>query len=230
VRRFCYIVQLAICFLVGLVGAHAIPQDFEGWTSTSAHIALDKTRTFQLYLEAQPRVGDMWQRATTFQTRVALNYNVDRNLRLHAGYAWTPLFINSQRYRDYRDEQRLWQQVLYAHELGGILVQHRVRQEQRFITRTDGTLHRSRYLVRGSYPFSINRDVGLTGYEEVMVNLNSVTGGPRGGYDRNRIFVGPFWQLDNARFEVGYLGDHVKRFGDDSLWIHAIAAFTSFEL
>jgi hypothetical protein len=172
----------------------------------------------------------MWQRATTFQTRAALNYNFDRNLRLHAGYAWTPLFINSQRHRDFRDEQRLWQQLLYAHDFGGIQWQHRVRQEQRFIARTDGTVYRSRYLLRGSYALSSDRSVGLTAYEEVMVNLSSVTGGPRGGYDRNRVFMGPFWQIGNARFEVGYLGDHVKRFGNDSLWIHAIAAFTSFDI
>ena len=231
-REWFYLASLSVIgYLASLItDAQAIPNDFQGWAVTSAHVALDKTRTHQIYLEAQPRVGDDWQRATTFQGRVAFNYNIDRSIRLHAGYAWTPALINSQGHRDYRDEQRLWQQLLYAHESVGIQWQHRIRQEQRFIMRTDGISHRSRYLLRASYPLSEDKNMGATAFDEVMVNLNSTVGGPSGGYDRNRIFIGPFWQLGNARFEVGYIGEHIKRFGDDSRWTHAIAVFTSFDL
>jgi hypothetical protein len=221
----------AVWLLVAMCGAAwATPRDFQGWAVTSAHIALDHSRTYQLYLEAQPRVGDDWQRATTFQGRAALNYNPYRNLRLHAGYAWTPILINSEGHRDFRDEQRLWQQILFSHAHLGIQWQHRLRQEQRFIMRTNGTSHRSRYLLRGTYPLSSGGMHGLTAFEEVMVNLRGIEGGPWGGYDRNRVFAGPFWQIGAARVEVGYLGEHAKRFGDDSRWVHAIAVFTSFEL
>lgn len=218
-----------LTFLRGMQVARATPQDFQGWSVTSVHIALEKSRTYQLYLEAQPRVGDDWQRATTFQSRIALNYNIDQRLRFHAGYAWTPTLIDPSGHRDYRDEQRLWQQVLYAYTYGGVHWQHRIRQEQRFIMRTNGTSNRSRYMARASTPLSHSIKTGLTGFDEIMFNLNGVSNGPWAGYDRNRIFFGPFWQIGNARIEAGYLGEHIKRVGNDERWIHAIATFTSFD-
>jgi hypothetical protein len=206
-------------------GAH--PHDFEGWLTTSTHIALDQKRAYQVYLESQPRVGNNWQRAATAQNRAAFNYNINEAVGLYLGYAWTPNFYDARYHRDYRDEHRLWQQVLYRHQSLGIKWQHRFRQEQRFIARTDEVANRSRYFIRGSYGLSDSEDFGLTAYDEVMFHLNSVRNGTWSGYDRNRIFFGPYWQIGSARYEVGYLGEHIKRFGSDERWTHVLAASIS---
>jgi hypothetical protein len=222
--RYSTILQGLFFFAVvaaqGLALAH--PHDFEGWFIASTHIGLDKDRQYQLYLEGQPRVGDNWQRAATVQSRVALVYSWDKQISSAIGYAWTPNFYDSKYQRDYRDEHRLWQQLLVRHDLFGLQWQHRLRQEQRFIARTDDLSHRSRYQLRGSYGLTEKKDFGLTGFDELMVNLNGVQGGPWGGYDRNRIFFGPYWQVENIRYEVGYLGEHLKRFGSDERWAHAL--------
>lgn len=227
-RKLTRALLVALSLIVVSKQAAAHPQDFEGWFVTSSHISLEETKTYQVYLEGQPRIGNDWRRAATFQGRAALVYNVDKSLGFYAGYAWTPSFYDSKYHRDYRDEQRIWQQVIYRHELFGIQWQHRLREEQRFIMRTNGVSNRTRYLLRGSYALTEKKDFGLTGYDELMVNLNGVNNGPWAGYDRNRIFFGPYWQIDNARYEVGYLGEHLKRFGSDERWAHALLVSASF--
>jgi hypothetical protein len=69
---------------------------------------------------------------------------------------------------------------------------------------------------------SAEGDFGITAFDEFMVHLNSVQQGPTSGYDRNRVFIGPFWQVAQTRYECGYLGEHMKRFGDDERWVNAI--------
>lgn len=209
----------------------ATPNDFAGWLVANAHISLlPKNNSYQLYLEAQPRLGDYWQRASTFQGRAALVYNIDKRLGIYAGYAWTPLFLDSQYHRDYRDEQRFWQQLLFRHSRYGIDWQHRLRPEQRLQMASASIAHRMRYMLRASYPLTRDKDLGLTGFGELMYNINSSQGGAWQGYDRNRVFFGPYWLSGSTRYEVGYLGEHLKRFGNDERWAHVIAAAVSFNL
>lgn len=229
--RVQHIVFVLVSFwacLLDAPSAEAHPHDFEGWLVASSHIALDEKKTYQVYLEGQPRVGDNWQRVGTVQGRFALNYNLDKNLGFYLGYAWTPNLLDAQYHRDYRDEHRLWQQVIYRYDLWGVQWQHRFRQAQRFIARTDEVANRGRYLLRGSYGLTQQKDFGLTGYDEFMFNYNSVRNGPWSGYDRNRLFFGPYWQVGDARYEVGYLGEHQKRFGSDERWAHVILVSAAY--
>lgn len=213
---------------VRISASQATPTDFEGWVTASALTSLDESKTYQLYLELQPRIGDNWQRAAIMLLRPAVVYNPSKALSLYAGYAWHPSFYDANYHRTYRDEQRLWQQILYKHDLWGIAWQHRLRQEQRKIEHTNGVSNRTRYLIRESYALTDDRKFGVTAFEELMVNLNGVDGGPWDGYDRSRIFLGPYWSVNNARYEVGYLGEHAKRFGTDERWVNAVAVAALF--
>jgi hypothetical protein len=215
--------SLFISALAATRVATAHPHDFEGWLNTNAHIAIDEDKRYQFYVEGQPRQGNDFKRSATSQGWVALHYTNSKAVGLYVGYAWTPSFYDSHYHRDYRDEQRIWQQIIYRHELFGMKWQHRLRQEQRMITRTDEVSNRTRYMLKGSYALSEDGNFGLTGYDEFMVNLNGVQNGPWAGYDRNRIFFGPYWQKGPGRYEVGYLGEHLKRFGSDERWAHVIA-------
>jgi len=227
-NRVLSFILLTLTIFSGQLSARATPQDFEGWFITNAHISLDEKKTYQFFLEGQPRIGNDWQRVATFQGRAALVYNWDKSLGFYAGYGWTPQFYDSKYHRDYRDEQRIWQQVIYRHELFGIQWQHRLREEQRMQMRTSGVSNRARYQLKGSYALNDQKDFGLTGYDELMVNLNGVKGGAWDGYDRNRIFFGPYWIVGAGRYEVGYLGEHLKRFGSDERWAHAILMSASY--
>lgn len=208
--------------------ARAIPTDFEGWWIFSSFISLDDEKRYQLYLETQPRIGADWTRVPTVQSRVGLQYKWTKHFTSMVGYAWTPLLYNAQYHRTFIDENRLWQQVAYRHELFGVSWQHRVRQEQRFIVGSHPTSNRTRYQLRGSYGLSDDKSVGLTWFDEIMVNLNSANPQPYGGFDRNRIFLGPYLVVDGHRYEVGYLGEYQKRFGDEPRWANVIAFHAIF--
>ncbi len=215
-----------VCFVAPIIFANCVasaqPPDFEQWSNINSHISVDENRRYQVYLEAQSRLGDNWQRVTTTQVRAALVYNINESLGAYLGYAWAPGLIDSRYHRDYREDHRMWQQIAYRHELMGIQWLHRIRQEQRIIARTQEVAHRARYMIKASLPLTERSDFGVTGSDEVMLNLNGVENGPWAGYDRNRIFVGPYWMDGETRYEVVYIGEHLKRFGSDERWVNAL--------
>lgn len=208
--------------------ADSTPTDFQGWFQFQSYISLDDEKKYQLFLETQPRLGDDWSRASTVQNRVGLNYNWTKAFSSMLGYAWTPTLYNSHYHSAYIDEQRIFQQVVYKHDLLGVKWAHRLRQEQRFITGAGSVSNRTRYQLRGSYSLSQDGNFGLTGYDELMVNLNDSNPGPTSGYDRDRIFLGPYWVVNGHRYEVGYLGEHLKRFGSDERWANVILFSATF--
>jgi hypothetical protein len=229
VQRF-VVCSVLLRLVSSVLSAYCQPHDIEQWSFINAHLSVNDSRTLELYVEAQPRLGDDLQRAAAFQARVAVVYNPSKTVGVYAGYAWTPQFYDSSYHRDYRDEQRLWQQLVYRQEGLGVTWLHRIREEQRFQTRTDGIGHRFRYMIRGAYPFVRTNDLGLAVFDEVMLNLNDVSGGARSGYDRNRFFIGPYWIYGSVHYEVGYLFEHLKRFGDNERLAHVLVASVMLKL
>lgn len=220
-----HLISLSLFFLLSLfmsLNVSATPTDAEGWLLLGSNIGLDSKDRYKLYLETQPRVGDDFQRLATLQLRSAINYAFAPQWSFALGHAWTPIFYDADYHRIYRDENRVWQGLSFTHIASGITLQQRIRQEQRFIEHASAVSHRSRYQLRGSVPISANGDFGITAFDEFMVHLNSVDRGPVSGYDRNRVFIGPFWENSETRYEFGYLGEHMKRFGDNERWINAI--------
>lgn len=224
-----FVRYLTFCVSCAFIRAvSATPTDIEQWTNINAHIALESSESLRLYLEIQPRQGDDLRRLGLVQHQAALVITPRKALSLYLGYAWTQFLLNTDYHRDYREEQRLWQSFNYRGELAGVQWLLRLRQEQRKITRTDGTSNRSRLMLKGSYPLTWDEEFGLTWSDEVMFTLNFTPGGPARGYDRNRLFFGPYWRVNSTRYEVGYLGEYQKRFGDDERWAHVFAVSVAY--
>ena len=217
-------IVLALALICAAGGQPCVAQqtDFQSWSLLTATVSLDPAKKFFVYTEVQPRVGDDIARLERLLMRPALGYNLNSNVALFLGYAWTPTFMNASYDEDFRNENRIWQQVLFKHSDFGFDWQHRIRQEQRIIEDASGPSNRTRYLLRGSYGLSEDKKLGLTGYNELFVTLNSVQHGPKGGFDRNRFFVGPYVTSGAARYEVGYLGEYARHFGNDSRMINAL--------
>lgn len=202
--------------------ALATPTDSEAWLVLGSNMPLDAAKRYQLYLEVQPRLGNDFQRIPTTQIRSALTYAFAPRWSLALGHAWTPIFFDSDYHRIYRDEHRAWQGLSFTQAFLGVTLQHRIRQEQRFIEHASDVSHRFRYQLRGTIPLSFDGEFGITAFDEVMGHLNSVRQGPISGYDRNRFFIGPFWNISGNRYELGYLGEHAQRFGADERWVNAV--------
>ena len=201
---------------------HAQRTDIESWTQIIGTVSLDRGKSWFASLEVQPRLGNNISDLERLFIRPGLGYNINKSLAAALGYAWTPGFVNTSYEEDFRNENRLWQTLTYRHSGWGLDWQHRLRQEQRFIQHSSGTSNRTQYVLRGSYAFPETPDRGLTGYGQLLVNENSVTRGPQGGFDRTRLFFGPFFVYVPVRYEVGYLGEYAHRFGDDSRVVHAL--------
>lgn len=224
------LLSLVFIWALGLRQAQAQRTDFQQWTLITANVSLDQEKKWLFYMEAQPRIGDDMSRLERLLIRPAIGYNINENLTAYFGYAWTPTFMDAQYDENYRNEQRIWQQLLYKHDYLGLKWQHRLREEQRIIDDASAVSNRLRYLLRGSYQFCDCQQFGLTGYNEVFVSWDSVDRGPRAGFDRDRFFFGPYWQIGSGRYEIGYLGEYGKRFGGDDRMINAIMVSAGFSL
>lgn len=228
-KVFTSILLIAFCFAAGLsTECRAQKTDFQSWNLLTATVNLDQQKNWFLYAEAQPRIGDDISRLERLLLRPALGYNINAQLAVYLGYAWTPTFTNASYDHDFRNENRIWQQVLYRHDLWGLQWQHRLRQEQRIIEDASATSNRTRYLVRGSYGISEDGSVGLTGYNELFVTENGTRKGPVGGFDRDRFFFGPYVKSGPGRYEIGYLGEYARQFGDDSRMINALLVSANY--
>lgn len=215
-------VLLLSLVLLGASPVMAQRTDFQAWSQLTTQISLDEEKKWLFYFEAQPRVGDDVSRLERLLIRPAIGYNIDKDIAVYLGYGWTPTYMDTNYDYDFRNENRIWQQVLIRKSALGLDWQIRLREEQRWIEDTSGLANRARALLRGSYKFCDCQDFGLTGFNELFVNLNSVDGGPQGGFDRDRFFFGPFLEQGIARYEVGYLGEYAHRFDNDPRMINAL--------
>ena len=198
---------------IPLTKTHAESSDFQSWAQLITQVELNQD--FFAYMEAQSRIGDDSSRLERLLIRPAMGYNINPNIAVFLGYAWTPTFMNNQYQDNFRNENRIWQQILVKDSRWGIDWQHRLRQEQRMIEDAGGPSNRTRYLLRGSYALSDSGHYGLTGYNEIFVTLNSEYNGPQGGFDRDRFFFGPYFKQGPGRYEIGYVGEYAQRFNQD---------------
>jgi len=200
----------------------ATPTDTELWALIATRIPLDDSRLYSLYLETQPRLGNDLERVSTVQIRTALNRRLGSSWEVSLGYAWTPFLYDAEYKAIFRSEHRSWQGISFSQTWSGLDLQYRLRQEQRYIEGLGGIASRSRFQVKINIPFDHDKTIGIATFDEIMIHIGDTTGGPRAGYDRNRIFAGPFYVRGKTRYEVGYLGEHAKRFGNDERWVNAL--------
>lgn len=114
------------------------------------------------------------------------------------------------------DEHRLWQQLLWSTEFAPIGFLSRTRLEERFLQTGSDTGWRLRQLFKVTYPFGSRSRLGLTGFEEVLFNLNDTDWGAKAGFAQNRLFAGFFWRIDEkprTTLELGYLNQYIPNAG-----------------
>lgn len=210
--------------------AYSQRTDIQSWTQLLVTAPLDSEQRWFTSIDIQPRLGNNASELERLFIRPSVGYNISPRVATILGYAWTPAYVNTLYEEDFRDEHRTWQAVSFRHIHWGLNWQHRLQQEQRFIQDTSSTSHRSLYLLRGSYALPDFPYWGITGFGQVFVNANSVELGPRAGFDRTRLFLGPFFISGAVRYEFGYLGEYAPRFGDDSRVIHALMVSAQLSL
>ncbi len=173
-----------IVFITGVkTSAYASSDDFQIWSPV--YLSYSYTDKIQGWYEVQPRFGENATRVNQLLLRTAMGFRMTKSWSIWQGYAWTPSFEPG-----FVNENRIYQQVVYAQKLSAFDVMSRTRLEQRWIQHVSGTAIRFRTLLRGRFPLDDARDWGLVTQNEIFFNLNSPTNGPGDGFDQNRFFFG----------------------------------------
>jgi hypothetical protein len=218
--------------------AQAVEHHFGIWTA--AFMQGKFSENWGWFFENQVRLHHGWDfgqspdsletRANRLLVRPAIRWlpRGDNSLQVHFGYGWTPNFSPE------RMESRLWQQLqlMDGDPVASWQILHRFRMEQRHIEFTQGLSHRARYMGRAMHFFGGSANYGVVLWDELFWNLNTLSGGPAGGFDQNRIFVGPVAQVSpGTRIELGYLNVYyAKGTARQPMMTHTLGTFVFFEL
>jgi len=121
----------------------------------------------------EPRFGDDISELDQLILRPAVGYKLNDHFPLWQGYAWVGNYQPS-----FREENRVYQQLLYRRKFPFVKVLSRTRLEERFIDNSDGTAVRARTMLRGDFPLPDAPEWAIVVYDEIFVNVNAVGNGP----------------------------------------------------
>ena len=171
-----------------------------------------------VHLEGQWRRHNLLTRGQQLLLRPAINYEINPNLSLSAGYA----FVATHRYGSLPvdfpfAEHRLYQQISAKQRFGKVGVEHRFRLEQRWLERkiSAGATQwrnqdRFRYFIKATVPLSGKWYFGT--YNEIFLNTSRPSGVTL--FDQNRAYVAIGAKINRtSRVEVGYLQQTLSRLG-----------------
>jgi len=209
-----YLLTLALCMAVFPFCSWATGSDTGLWAIATVKHGLNEKWVGSLssQLRFHRDIGPL-ERVVL---RPSLDYRVSQRLTATAGY--DAHFIRSP---SAKIEQRLWQQLLYRLPAGRVNLSGRLRLEQRFIEHINGAAVRLRIYAKATRP--LGRSPWYAALrDEIAFGLNSLQGGPRDGFDQNRLFVGLGRTLSpGSSIEVGYQMHYARRTGEDVI-IHQV--------
>lgn len=161
---------------------------------------------YSLHYETQLRNYEIVSNFNQLLPRVGLNYHIDKNTSVTAGYAWIPTqtSLGEGFDGDLVTENRIWQQFILKNKVGNINFRHRYRLEQRWIKLGEETKYknRARYMLSVRLPISKNEDspLFLLLYDEIFLNISDTP------FDQNRLFAALGYQINKQmNFQLGYL-------------------------
>ncbi|MET0594786.1 MAG: DUF2490 domain-containing protein [Polyangiaceae bacterium] len=171
--------------------------------------------------------GRFGEDRTTAIVRPGLGYRFSGLVSGWAGYAWVPTWIDDA---PTIQEHRIWEQGIVQGAEGILRYQIRPRFEQRFREGQDDVGLRLRLFLRSNLRLTDELPLDIAIWDEVFVGLNETAWGQVGGFDQNRIFVGPAYTFGPARLEAGYLNVVIRRPGGSWVVQHnpLVAVVVSF--
>jgi hypothetical protein len=234
---------LSVCLTFGfMLVSHAqksIATQTNAWTMfVGTHKLSDK---FSLMTEYQWRRADGFKSWQQSLLRFGLEYNINPNVSVMAGYALVKTFPYGDQPTIHEfDENRIFEQVNLKSKIGNVEVQHRYRLEQRFMEQyaTDASNNivqvdpvfrqRLRYRAIAMIPLSrkemTDKTLFLNVNNEVFLGFGSGIG--KNIMDQNRFIAALGWRFSkDFNVQLGYLNqfvvktDGLKMERNHTLWI-----------
>lgn len=208
---------------------------FSGWLGSFNTIKTSPKTS--IHLDVQFRSTDDIKQLQTSLFRTGLNYHLNKRVILTAGYAYirNKKVVGNQ--FGYTPEHRLWEQAIVNHKLKPVLVSHRFRLEQRFISRSviegnqieDGPRYanRFRYFIRNILPLkkqeTFTKGVFAALQNEVFLNFGDKSDVNGKTFDQNRLYLAGGYRLSaKADLELGYMNQYVNGRGSQFTNNHII--------
>lgn len=197
---------------------------FSGWYGMFNTVKLGKKTS--LLNDVQFRSTDNIEHLQTLLIRSGFQYSITKKLGLTAGLASIDNRRAAGGVNGYLAEYRIWQQLIYNHRTGPVLVQHRLRNEQRFIPnakvengelKRDGhaNAYRLRYFIRNIIPLTDRTGPYTKGafaalQNEVFINTGNKSAVNGKTFDQNRLYFAGGYRL-SAKFdlEAGYMYQYI---------------------
>jgi hypothetical protein len=197
---------------------------FGGWIMVLNSYKINNSLT--AYFDGQYRTNNQFKNLQTLILRPGLQYTLRKNINATLGYA----FIENRRtmggLSGYAPEHRIWEQLHVMHRVGFTSLNHRLRLEQRFITKTtvyNNSLHhgditsanRFRYFFRDIIPFSgirsFKRGAFAALQNEIFINIGDKSSVNGKYFDQNRAY-GALGYRFSPKFdlEAGYLNQYIS--------------------
>jgi hypothetical protein len=187
-----------------------------GWYSYSGDHAV--RGRWGIHFDSQWRRSEVVTRWQQYQLRPGVNFQYSPALLLTLGYAFTRAYPYGEfPVRTAFPEHRIYQQALIRTEARNLVVQQRIRMEQRFIRYPDPQprswtyQNRFRYMVKLDFPITRNRDDRVQWYvplfNEVLIGIPPNYGARP--FDQNRLFLGIGYSTAAANFEIGYMNQFI---------------------
>lgn len=212
-----------------LAQADDIQTGWAAWFNTTT-----LSERWSLVSDVQARSDDDAERLQNFLARGGVSYAPAKGITLAAGYAY--IETNFSR-GPTATEQRGWQQLVIQERYSTVLLVQRLRLEQRFLERQDGTdfySDRLRYFVRGQLPLDGDTSFGRGTYaavqNETFLNLSNRDDLNGVLFDQNRAYLGIGWRFSpSLDLEIGYLNQFIERRGLDTMnHVLQLSAYTRF--
>jgi hypothetical protein len=197
---------------------------FSGWLASFNTFKLNNK--FSLHFDGQLRSTDKWQQVQSILLRPGLNYHLNKTWMFTAGYAYIANRRSVNSISDLLPEHRIWQQALASHKLKKVLVSHRFRFEERFISKAtvhnnelkiDGheTAFRLRYFIRNIVPFTrqalFTKGLFFALQNEVFINTGDKSAVNGKTFDQNRLYAAIGYRLPGKiDMEAGYMNQYTS--------------------
>jgi len=173
------------------------------------------SKRWELHLEGQWRRHDLGLKWQQLLIRPGVNFELNPNVILTAGYGFVDTFQYGEYPVPYRfPEHRLFEQVLLKHKVGKLDLQHRHRLEQRFfgvrsdpaINRIDSSRYENRFrlLTRVNIPLTADKKYYIGTFDEFFINFGKNVAA--NVFDQNRAYVALGLPVARAtKIEIGYM-------------------------
>ena len=193
------------CLIVPITLLSQTKEDELGswWMFFGTHHLNEK---YSIHYETQLRHYEIGANFFQLLPRVGLNYKIDDNSMVTAGYAWIPTqpVLGEGFEGDLVTENRTWQQFILRNKIKNINFRHRYRLEQRWVKENNFTdyKNRVRYMLSAKVPLSKNENspLFLFIYDEVFLHIDD------NPFNQNRLYAALGYTVNkNMNIQAGYL-------------------------